>query len=132
MIDRETSVLAVNLWRDLALDMAQRAARFEMETNTGPMRAQAMKVRAGLRTRDSDDDTGIEVVDVSKDGSADKAGILKGDKIIKWNKQDLKDRQAFVDDLRTHEPGDKVQAVVLRDGVEVTLYIELQGVPATP
>jgi S1-C subfamily serine protease len=91
-----------------------------------------MKVRAGLRTRDSDDDTGIEVVDVSKDGSADKAGILKGDKIIKWNKQDLKDRQAFVDDLRTHEPGDKVQAVVLRDGVEVTLYIELQGVPATP
>ena len=132
MIDRETSVLAVNLWRDLALDMAQRPARFEMESNTGPMRAQAMKVRAGLRTRDSDDDTGIEVVDVTKDGSADKAGILKGDKIIKWNKQDLKDRQAFVDDLRTHEPGDKVQAVVLRDGVEVTLYIELQGVPPTP
>ena len=86
-----------------------------------------MKVRAGLRTRESEDGSGLEVVDVTKDGSADKAGILKGDKIIKWNKKDLANRAAFVEDLRTHEPGDKVQAVVLRDGEEKTVYVELQG-----
>ena len=45
----------------------------------------------------------------------------------KWNKKDLANRAAFVEDLRTHEPGDKVQAVVLRDGEEKTVYVELQG-----
>jgi hypothetical protein len=127
LIDREASVQAVELWHDLALDMAKREQRFELDPNSGPMRAQPMKVRAGLRTRESEDGSGLEVVDVTKDGSADKAGILKGDKIIKWNKKDLANRAAFVEDLRTHEPGDKVQAVVLRDGEEKTVYVELQG-----
>ena len=91
------------------------------------MRAQPMRVRAGLRTRETDDQSGLEVVDVTKDGSADKAGIKKGDKLIKWNKKDMKDRQAFVDDLREQEPGAKVQAVLMRDGQEITVYVELQA-----
>ncbi len=132
MIDRETSVQAVNLWHELALDMGQRTGRFEAASNSGPMRPEAMKVRVGLRTRDTEDESGLEVVDVTKDGSADKAGIQKGDKLIKWNKHDLKTRQAFVDDLRTHEPGEKVQAVFTRAGVEQTVYVELQGIPVTP
>jgi S1-C subfamily serine protease len=80
-----------------------------------------------MRTRETDDQSGLDVVDVTKDGSADKAGIRKGDKIVKWNKKEMKDRQAFVDDLRTHDPGAKVQAVVLRDGQEITIYVELQA-----
>ena len=64
---------------------------------------------------------------MTKDGSADKAGIRKGDKLVKWNKMEMKDRQAFVDDLRTQDPGAKVQAVVLRDGNEITVYVELQA-----
>jgi S1-C subfamily serine protease len=127
LIDRESSVQAVNLWRELAFDMAKRPARFEVEQNSGPMRATPMKVRAGLRSRDSDDDSGLEIIEVTKDGSADKAGILAGDKLIKWNKKDLKDRLAFVEDLRTHEVGDVVQAVVLRAGEEKTIYVTLQG-----
>jgi hypothetical protein len=127
LIDREASVKAINLWRDLAFDMAKRPERFQADQNTGPMRGQPMRVRAGLRTRETDDASGLEVVDVTKDGSADKAGIKKGDKIIKWNKKDLKDRAAFVEDLRTHEPGSVVQAVVLRDGAEVTIYVTLEG-----
>ena len=127
LIDREASVLAVRLWHELAFGMAKREARFETEAGGGPMRAQPMRVRAGLRTRETDDQSGLEVVDVTKDGSADKAGIKKGDKIIKWNKKDMKDRQAFVDDLREQEPGAKVQAVLLRDGQEITVYVELQA-----
>jgi S1-C subfamily serine protease len=107
--------------------MAKREQRFEMDSNSGPMRAQPMKVRAGLRTRELDDESGLEVVDVTKDGSADKAGIKKGDKLIKWNKKDMKNRQVFVDDLRTLEPGTTVQAVLLRDGEEITVYVELQA-----
>jgi len=127
LIDREASVQAVRLWHELALSMAKRDARFEVDAGSGPMRAQPMRVRAGLRTRETDDQSGLEVVDVTKDGSADKAGIRKGDKLLMWNKKEMKDRQAFVDDLRAQEPGAKVQAVVLRDGQEITIYVELQA-----
>lgn len=126
-IDREEAVKAVRLWHELAWSMSQRADRFEIDSTSGPMRAQPMKVRVGLRTRDTDDASGIEIVDVTKDGSADKAGLKKGDKIVKWNKHELKDRQGFVDDLRAQEPGAKIQVVVLRDGKEVTVYITLEA-----
>ena len=127
LIDREAAVDATRLWHNMAFSMAKREQRFEMDSNTGPMRAQPMKVRAGLRTRELDDESGLEVVDVTKDGSADKAGIKKGDKLVKWNKKDMKNRQVFVDDLRTLEPGTTVQAVLMRDGEEITVYVELQA-----
>jgi hypothetical protein len=82
LIDRESSVLAINLWRELAWDMAKRPERFEAESTGGPMRPQPMKVRVGLRTRAADDGSGLEVIDVTKDGSAAKVGIEKGDKIV--------------------------------------------------
>jgi hypothetical protein len=133
LIDREAAVQAVRLWHELAFAMAKREARFELEEGpSGPMRAQPMRVRAGMRTREVDDESGLEVVDVTKDGSAEKAGIRKGDKIVKWNKKDMKDRAAFVEDLRTHEPGAKVQAVVIRDGQELTIYVELFAAPVNP
>ncbi len=131
LIDREASVAAIELWHQLALDMGKREKRFEVQENSGPMRAQPMRVRAGLRTRESDDGNGLEVIDVTKDGSADKAGILKGDRLLKWNKQDLADREQFVEELRKSEPGDKVQAVVLRNGEEKTMYVELQAARRT-
>ena len=126
LIDREASVEAIKLWYELARDMARRTERFELDSTAGPMRAQPMRVRAGLRTRELEDG-GLEVVDVTKDGSADKGGILKGDRIVKWNKKDIATRAEFVEELRAHEVGDKVQVVVLRDGEEKTFYIELQG-----
>ncbi len=127
LIDREASVLAVRLWHTLALDMAQRAERFEAESAGGPMRPQPMRVRVGLRTRAADDGSGLEVVDVTAGGSADKAGIKQGDKIVKWNKKDMPDRNAFVEDLRTHEGGAVVQAVVMRGEEELTIYVTLAG-----
>jgi hypothetical protein len=133
LIDREAAVQAVRLWHELAFAMAKRESRFEIEEGpSGPMRTQPMRVRAGMRTREVDDESGIEVIDVTKDGSADKAGIKKGDKIVKWNKKDMKDRAAFVEDLRTHEPGAKVQAVIIRDGQELTIYVELLAAPVNP
>ena len=126
LIDRESSVMAVNLWRELAWDMAKRTQRFEAETTTGPMRAQPMRVRVGLRTRAADDGSGLEVIDVTQEGSAAKAGIEKGDKIVKWNKKEMKDREAFVAELRLHEPEETVQCVVVRNGEEKTVYVKLE------
>ncbi|MFM7050819.1 MAG: M28 family peptidase, partial [Planctomycetota bacterium] len=50
LIDRESSVKAIRLWHELAIDMAKREKRFDMEeAAAGPMRGQPMRVRAGLR-----------------------------------------------------------------------------------
>ena len=90
------------------------------------MRAQPMRVRVGLRTRAADDGSGLEVIDVTQEGSAAKAGIEKGDKIVKWNKKEMKDREAFVAELRLHEPEETVQCVVVRNGEEKTVYVKLE------
>jgi hypothetical protein len=127
LIDRESSVLAINLWRELAWDMAKRPTRFEPETTGGPMRPQAIKVRVGLRTRAADDGSGLDVVDVTEGGSAAKAGMQRGDKIVKWNKKDMKTREEFVEDLRLHDVGDTVQCVFMRGEEEKTVYIVLDG-----
>jgi hypothetical protein len=127
LIDREASVQAIQLWRELAWDMAKRPERFEPTSTGGPMRPQAIKVRVGLRTRVADDGSGLEVVEVTKDGSADKAGIAKGDKIIKWNKKDMATREEFVEDLRLHDVGAIVQCVFMRGDEEKTVYVTLEG-----
>jgi C-terminal processing protease CtpA/Prc len=36
--------------------------------------------------------SGIEVSDVTKDGISDKAGVLKGDHVVKFNKEAIKTR----------------------------------------
>jgi threonyl-tRNA synthetase len=84
------------------------------------------RVRVGLRTRAADDGSGLEVIDVTQEGSAAKAGIEKGDKIVKWNKKEMKDREAFVAELRLHEPEETVQCVVVRNGEEKTVYVKLE------
>ena len=39
----------------------------------------------------------------------------------------MNSREDLVTELRTHQPGDKVQAVVRRGDEEITVYVELKG-----
>jgi S1-C subfamily serine protease len=64
---------------------------------------------------------------VTEGGSAAKAGMQRGDKIVKWNKKDMKTREEFVEDLRLHDVGDTVQCVFMRGEEEKTVYIVLDG-----
>jgi hypothetical protein len=124
LINRESAVRSVWLFRDLALDAAQRSERFEYDTSAGPMRGAPMRVRLGVRSAETDDQSGVSIAEVTTDGTAEKAGFKIGDKLIKWNKQPVKTREEFVTLLRGHEPGDDVQAVVVRDGQEITLFVK--------
>ncbi len=124
LINRESAVKSVWLFRDLALDAAKRPERFEFDSSTGPMRGAPMRVRLGVRSAETDDGSGVAIAEVTADGAAQKAGFRVGDKLIKWNKQPVKTRDEFVTLLRSHEPGDEVQAVVVRDGQEVTLFVK--------
>jgi hypothetical protein len=126
-INSESGAKAVRLFHDMALDMARRPERFAFNTESGPMRPRPLTVRIGLRSRDPGDTPGLEVVEITPGGSAELAGIRQGDLLVKWNKKDMNSREDLVAELRTHQPGDKVQAVVRRGEEEITVYVDLKG-----
>ena len=62
----------------------------------------------------------------AKPGSpAEKAGIQKGDVIIKFGEYDVTSLRDYAFALRQHKPGDTVKLVVVREGKEVTLEATL-------
>ena len=75
----------------------------------------------------ADTEPGVLVGGVSEGTTAAKAGVQKGDRIIKWGGEELADVVAMMDRLASHNPGDHVQIVALRDGKEVTLNLVMQA-----
>ena len=66
-------------------------------------------------------DRGVLLGGVTAESPADKAGMQKGDILIRLGGQDIADLQGFTDALAAFKPGDEVDIVVLRDGREVQL-----------
>lgn len=71
----------------------------------------------GVTINQSDPNTPIEVIDVIKDTPAEKAGVKKGDKIMKVNGED-------VTKLTTSEVADRVRGP---EGTPVTIVFDRQG-----
>jgi S1-C subfamily serine protease len=88
-------------------------------------------VRLGLRSKDPGDSPGLEVIEITPGGSAEAAGIKTGDLLLQWNKKEMNSREDLVAELRTHQPGDKIQAVLRRGDEEITVYVDLKGGGAT-
>ncbi len=86
-----------------------------------------IRVRFGISPGYGSDGPGIGVASVSEGGSADTAGVLPGDRLVRWDGQKLSDVQSWMPLLGQHEPGDVVNIGVLRDGEEVTLEVTLQA-----
>ncbi len=85
-------------------------------------------VRLGIRPGMSGGDSfGVKVEGVSEGTSAAEGGILTGDVIVAWGGEDLIDVMDMVERLRSHEPGDVVDMVVLREGREVELQIVMKA-----
>lgn len=76
----------------------------------------------------SQDQPGLALSGVTKDGPADKAGLRSGDLIVKFGETKIGNIDDFDAVLRTYKAGDKVPVVVKRDGKETTLTVTL-GVP---
>jgi S1-C subfamily serine protease len=84
-------------------------------------------VRLGIRSRELPDGAGLEVVTVTDDSTAAKAGIQAGDIIKKWDKNPMTSRADLVGRLAELKPGDKVQVVIERDGATETKFLEMQS-----
>jgi len=70
---------------------------------------------------------GVYVMDVTKDGAAQAAGIKKGDIITKINGMAVTSGPEMVGQIATYRPGDKINITYKRDGKESTVNIMLRN-----
>ena len=69
--------------------------------------------------------SGVKLAAVNKQSPAEKAGLKKGDIIIKFGKNKITDLKDYSDALKGYKPGDKVKVIYLRNGKEYVAEIVL-------
>ena len=69
--------------------------------------------------------SGVMISEVVDDSPADKAGLQDGDVIVEFQGQAVSDTQAFTKAVRQAKPGEKVEMVILHNGKEQTLWVDL-------
>lgn len=74
---------------------------------------------------------GVYVVQLVQGGTADKGGIMVGDRIVTFDGQEVNSAAEVKNILRKHKTGDQVGIVVERDGKTVDLTLDLQGAKAS-
>ena len=70
-------------------------------------------------------DFGVRLTGVREGSPADQAGIQAGDVIVQLEGKEVSDLYAYTYALREHQPGDRVEIIVLREGERVTLTATL-------
>ncbi|PIR01395.1 MAG: serine protease Do [Nitrospinae bacterium CG11_big_fil_rev_8_21_14_0_20_45_15] len=69
---------------------------------------------------------GALVGDVIPGGPADKAGIKRGDVIVKFDGKDIKDMEMLPKVVASISPGSDVNVVVIRNGIEKLLSVKIE------
>jgi hypothetical protein len=64
---------------------------------------------------------GVLLSGVTPGSPGDRAGMRRGDILIRLGGQDIRDLQGFTKALQAHRPGDEVDVGLLREGQEITL-----------
>jgi S1-C subfamily serine protease len=85
-----------------------------------------VKTQNGIREGE-----GVYVLEVTKDGAAEAAGIKKGDVITKVNGFTVTNGPEMVGQIATLRPGDRVPLTYVRDGKEVNINITLRNSTGT-
>jgi serine protease Do len=81
--------------------------------------------RAMLGVNTEGDDKGAQILSVTKESAAEKAGLKKGDIITKVDERKIESSDDVTDAIRNHKPGDKVSITYLREGKSQTATAEL-------
>ncbi len=80
----------------------------------------------------AEDEKGVLIVSVQRSGPAAKAGIRRGDIILKVNDVEVNDAQALRDALAKFKPGDEAQIRVARGDRELTFRVTLGEADGRP
>ena len=70
---------------------------------------------------------GVYIVEVSKSGAADKAGVKSGDVLIAIDSTKITTPSSVQETVSRFSPGDKAVLTVLRDGKELKLDVTFKG-----
>lgn len=142
-INREDAVRTVHLFHEIGLAAGTRAEPFEF-TRPEPRRRNRnvaaggggnpeianleFKVRFGIAPgAGAADGDGVLVGSVSEGTSASEAGVEAGDLLTTWNGKPIGGVMEWMQRLAEHDPGDKVQVGVRRDGEELVLWVTLKA-----
>ncbi len=94
-----------------------KAKEEEKKTNSG------FKVTLGIIPDYSDAVAGFQITGVKSGGPGEKAGLLKGDIIIKFGTHDVKNIYDYTYALGDFKPGDETDVVVKEGEEELTLHV---------
>lgn len=84
-----------------------------------------------LPKREASTEPGVTVRYVFPDSPADKVGLLRGDRIVKYNDADVMDPRGLADLVGRNRPSDTVKVTSLRAGKQSVLDITLGSFPET-
>jgi aminopeptidase YwaD len=73
----------------------------------------------------STENNGLKVEGVTKDGPAEKAGLLKGDLIIAINGGKIQNIYDYMNRLKKFSPGDRISVDVIREDQKKVFIIDL-------
>lgn len=126
-INNEGEARVVNYVYDIADDIDLEAKRpdfikVEEPANRGEVRT---RVTVGTVPEFGFNGNGYKISGVSEGGPAAKAGMKANDIIIKFGPKTVNNIYDFMYAMGDYKAGDKVEVVVLRDGKEVKLNVEL-------
>lgn len=85
---------------------------------------QALVVRFNLPV-----DRGVLVVSVAPGSPAEQAGLMPGDIIVRFGGQEIARVSDLEQALRQHQPGDRVEIVINREGAERSITVTLGEAP---
>jgi len=121
----------VNTVYEVVIDIANRDEMLTFESwdvpagavGRDPATAPTRQVYLGTMPDFEKMEGGYWLAGVMPGSPAEAAGMLAGDCMIKLGDYEITDVYAYTDALAKYSPGDTVEVIVLRDGVELTLSV---------
>jgi aminopeptidase N len=99
----------------------------KVSDKTHPPSAQKRKAGTGIMPDFAFQGKGVRAAEVPPDSPAAKAGLQKGDVIIKLGEQRVENLREYSNALKKYQPGDTTMIVFLHEGKEIESKITLKG-----
>lgn len=145
LINHEGILRATDLTADVAFSLAARpeklvftstdrtARRADQPAPGDAPRMAGLKVRFGISPASyAEDEQGVGVGEVFPGTSAADAGILAGDRLIRWNGQLIPDVAGWMELMSKHGPGDVVDVDIKRKTEDLTVRVTLKSRDQAP
>jgi serine protease Do len=84
-----------------------------------------MPPKIGIRAQDSEEGKGVNVLEVTDGSAAEKAGLKKGDIILRFDGTEVNSANALIQQLRESRDKSLIKMLVRRDGKEQELNIRI-------